>query len=52
MKDVRGALAENLNQLLKVKGIKAIDLAEKVGVSKSCNSWLVSYIFNAFVVTP
>lgn len=41
MKDVRGALAENLNQLLKVKGIKAIDLAEKVGVSKSAVShWL------------
>ena len=41
MKDVRGTLAENLNQLLKAKGIKAIDLAEKVGVSKSAVShWL------------
>lgn len=41
MKDVRIALTKNLNQLLKLKGIKAIDLAEKVGVSKSAVShWL------------
>lgn len=40
-KDVRSALTENLNELMKIKGIKAVDLAEKVGVSKSAVShWL------------
>lgn len=40
-KDVRKALTENLNELIKIKGIKSIDLAESVGVSKSAVShWL------------
>ena len=40
-KDIRNALTENLNELIKIKGIKAVDLAEKVGVSKSAVShWL------------
>lgn len=39
--DVRSALTENLNELMKVKKIKAVDLAEAVGVSKSAVShWL------------
>lgn len=40
-KDIRTSLTENLNELMKIKGIKAVDLAEKVGVSKSAVShWL------------
>ena len=40
-KDIRSALTENLNELMRIKGIKAVDLAEKVGVSKSAVShWL------------
>lgn len=39
--DVRNALTRNLNELLKLKGIKAVDLAETAGVSKSAVShWL------------
>ena len=39
--NIRQILTDNLNGLLKSKGIKAIDLAEKVGVSKSAVShWL------------
>lgn len=39
--DVRSALTQNLNELLRIKGIKAIDLAETAGVSKSAVShWL------------
>ena len=40
-KDIRSVLTENLNELIKIKGIKAVDLADKVGVSKSAVShWL------------
>lgn len=39
--DIRSALTRNLNELLKIKGIKAVDLAETAGVSKSAVShWL------------
>jgi len=39
--EIRSALTRNLNELLKVKGIKAVDLAEAAGVSKSAVShWL------------
>ena len=39
--NIRQILTDNLNGLLKNKNIKAIDLAEKVGVSKSAVShWL------------
>lgn len=39
--DIRNALTRNLNELLKVKGIKAVDLADTAGVSKSAVShWL------------
>lgn len=40
-KDIRSALTENLNELMRIKGIKAVDLAEKVGVSKSAVSHFV-----------
>lgn len=39
--DIRSALTRNLNELLRIKGIKAVDLAETAGVSKSAVShWL------------
>lgn len=39
--DIRSALTENLNELMKIKKIRAVDLAEVVGVSKSAVShWL------------
>lgn len=41
MTDIRKALADNLNELIKTKNIKSVELAEKVGVSKSAVShWL------------
>ncbi len=41
MSDVRTILTENLNELVRRKGIKSIELAEQLGVSKSAVShWL------------
>lgn len=41
MEDVRKIITENLNELIKRKNIKSVDLAEQLGVSKSAVShWL------------